>query len=121
MSPDPMLSPSLTDALLRIRSDCSVVESIGQAHLSALTVKWLPTLEAFASGAAAVPARYVGPSSGTDRLLTVAELASRMGTSTDHIYRHAGEWPFTRRVGARALRFSEQGLEFWLRKQKKQG
>lgn len=76
MSPDPMLSRSLTDVLLRMRSDCSVVESIGQAHLSALTVKWLPTLEAFASGPVVLPDDYTGPASGPADL-TVAQVAAR--------------------------------------------
>lgn len=111
MSPDPM--PSLTDVLLRIRSDCSVVESIGQAHLSALTVKWLPMLEAFASGPAAVPSGNAAPANSSDRLLTVPELAARMNTSADYIYRHSEQWPFTRRLG-RSLRFSQNGYERWM-------
>jgi hypothetical protein len=49
-----------------------------------------------------------------DRLLDVEETASRLGVSTDYVYRHHSEWPFTRRVGTK-LMFSEAGLEEYLR------
>jgi len=48
-----------------------------------------------------------------DRLLTVADVARRLATPVNYVYRHADTWPFTRRVG-RHLRFSEQGLSEWL-------
>lgn len=67
---------SLPEVIKAIRSDCSVVESIGQAHLSALAVKWLPALEAFSSGPAAVPTGYEAPASGSADL-TVAQVAAR--------------------------------------------
>lgn len=56
---------------------------------------------------------------GTDRLLRADEVAARTGLSRDYIYRHADAFPFTRRVGRRAVRFSEQGLDRWLRTRRK--
>ena len=49
-----------------------------------------------------------------DRLLTVEEAAPKLGTSVDHLYRHAKNYPFTVRNG-RALRFSEVGIERFIR------
>lgn len=49
-----------------------------------------------------------------DQLLDVAQAADRLGMSTDYVYRHADELPFTRRNG-RALRFSSLGIDKYLR------
>lgn len=49
-----------------------------------------------------------------DRLLDVEEAARKLGKSKDHLYRHAGDYPFTVRDG-RSLRFSEQGIEKFIR------
>jgi predicted DNA-binding transcriptional regulator AlpA len=50
-----------------------------------------------------------------DRLLTVEEAASRLGTSEDWLYRNAPKLPFTVRLAPRQLRFSSQGIERYLR------
>ena len=50
----------------------------------------------------------------SDRMLHADEVAARTGLSRDYIYRHAKTFPFTHRIGRRALRFSEQGLHRWL-------
>jgi predicted DNA-binding transcriptional regulator AlpA len=49
-----------------------------------------------------------------DRLLTVHEVAERLGLSSSYAYKQAARWPFTRKLSARALRFSEAGLERWM-------
>jgi len=49
-----------------------------------------------------------------DRLLDVDEAARKLGKSKDYIYRHADDYPFTVRDG-RSLRFSEQGIEKFIR------
>ncbi|MBI4464509.1 MAG: helix-turn-helix domain-containing protein [Acidobacteria bacterium] len=49
-----------------------------------------------------------------DRLLSVEEAARKLGKSKDHLYRHAGDYAFTVRDG-RSLRFSEQGIEKFIR------
>ena len=111
-----MTDPRLPGIIRAIRSDCSFFEARGMEMFAAPLRVHIDPLEAICSGAAAMPAGVVVPSGG-DRLLTVAELASRMGTSTDYIYRHAGHWPFTRRVG-RSIRFSEAGYTRWIGQQK---
>ncbi len=49
----------------------------------------------------------------TDRLLTVDQVAGRLGVTPDYVYRHAKGWPFRRKVG-KYLKFSERGLERWM-------
>jgi predicted DNA-binding transcriptional regulator AlpA len=50
-----------------------------------------------------------------DRLLNVREAAEKLGVAPDWIYRHHGELPFRVRHG-RLLRFSEIGIEEYIRK-----
>ncbi len=50
-----------------------------------------------------------------DRLLTVQEAAQRLGLTEDWLYRHYRELPFTRKVGEQTLRFSESGIDRWIR------
>lgn len=45
-----------------------------------------------------------------DRLMPVEQAASRLGVSKDFLYRHADEYPFTRRIGS-SLRFSSVGID----------
>jgi predicted DNA-binding transcriptional regulator AlpA len=49
----------------------------------------------------------------TDRLLTPAEAAERLGVTPTWMYRHARTLPFTRRLSRKVLRFSESGLRRW--------
>ena len=49
-----------------------------------------------------------------DRLMKPKELAERLGTSTDWVYRHWKELPFTVKLSPRQLRFSAKGLEQYL-------
>jgi len=53
-----------------------------------------------------------------DQLLTAPEVAARLGCSVKLVYRSAGRWPFTRRVGSRTLRFSAAGLQRWLERRR---
>ncbi len=55
-----------------------------------------------------------GEPQGEDRLLTVEEAAKKLGLSTDWLYRRARKLPFTVRLGRR-LRFSERGLDRYIR------
>jgi excisionase family DNA binding protein len=50
-----------------------------------------------------------------DRLLTVGDAAARLALTTDYLYRHADELPFTVRVGSH-LRFSAAGIDRFIRK-----
>ena len=54
-----------------------------------------------------------------DRLLTAAAAAARLAVTKYWLYEHKGQLPFTVRIGRRGLRFSENGIERYLRQ--KQG
>ena len=49
-----------------------------------------------------------------DQLLDVAEVAQIMAVDERYIYDHAADWPFTRKISPRKLRFSKKGLFEWL-------
>jgi excisionase family DNA binding protein len=53
-----------------------------------------------------------------DELLGVPEAARRLGVSEDYLYRHASEYPFTRRQG-RKLLFSAHGIDRYIKQEKK--
>ncbi len=71
----------------------------------------------------ALTARLLAASTGNgqpgpaaeDRLLTVKEAAEKLGVSEDWLYRKAGKLPFTVRLGSRQVRFSERGIEKYIR------
>jgi predicted DNA-binding transcriptional regulator AlpA len=50
-----------------------------------------------------------------EELLTPEEVAQRLQKSLRWVYRSAGRWPFTRRLGRKTLRFSRAGFEAYLR------
>lgn len=50
----------------------------------------------------------------SDHLLDAKEAAERLGVKPKWLYSHADRLPFTRRLGGRTLRFSEQGLIRWM-------
>ncbi len=49
-----------------------------------------------------------------DRMLDVDEAAELLGVKPAWVYRHAGKLPFTRRISAKVVRFSRQGILRWL-------
>lgn len=57
-----------------------------------------------------VAPQSLGPTTEPDRLLAPDEAAARLGVTVRWLYRHAGQLPFTRRLGRKTLRFSERGL-----------
>jgi excisionase family DNA binding protein len=50
--------------------------------------------------------------------LAVNAAAERLGVSTDYLYRHQDEFPFTRRIG-RKLLFSSLGIDAYLKKKER--
>lgn len=54
-----------------------------------------------------------------DKLLTVTEAADKLSLTTDYLYRHARELPFTVRTG-RHVRFSLVGIERYIRQRQGQ-
>src|SRR5262245_65987667 len=53
-----------------------------------------------------------------DRMLTAEEAAEMLSMSTDWLYRNAKKLPFTRKLGHKMLRFSQQGIVKWLESRK---
>ena len=51
-----------------------------------------------------------------DRLLDTEEASKVLQVSPDWLYRNSRKLSFTRRVGARALRFSYRGIQTWIRR-----
>ena len=80
--------------------------------------EWLLELLEGADPAPVSPTRGETPG---DRLLTAHEVAARLGTSREWVYRQARRWPFTRRVARRALRFSEAGFARWVERRTRPG
>ena len=54
------------------------------------------------------------PSPQADRLVTVAEAAARLNVSKRWLYAHAADFPFTKRLPGRRLRFSQAALTRYL-------
>jgi excisionase family DNA binding protein len=52
-----------------------------------------------------------------DRLLTIEEVAERLSVSKDWVYRNGRRLSFTRKLGPKLIRFSETGLQKWLKEQ----
>lgn len=50
-----------------------------------------------------------------DRLLAVAEAAELLGVTSQWLYRHAKELPFTCSLSRKCLRFSRAGILHWLK------
>ncbi len=50
-----------------------------------------------------------------DRLLTVEEVAKTLSCDTDWVYRKAKSWPFSKKLSSKQLRFSQKGLEKYMK------
>jgi predicted DNA-binding transcriptional regulator AlpA len=92
-----------------------------EAQAQHLSVERLPQfLGSLARVAATAQQRLLLPSlslpaEGEDRLLKAEEAATRLGTTRDYLYRNAGKLPFTVRLGPGQLRFSERGIQKFIR------
>jgi predicted DNA-binding transcriptional regulator AlpA len=105
--------------------DVSLVANVPPAALPALLARAaaeaaLVNVEAgrIAALQGALAARLVGEdtaaSTATEKLLNVREAADLLRVSVDWLYHHAKTLPFTRHVGAHALRFDRAGIARWL-------
>lgn len=72
----------------------------------------LAALQGALAGRSRSPESVADPAS--DRLLTAEEVADRFRSTVRWVYRQAGKWPFTRRLGRKKLLFSEAGLNRYL-------
>jgi excisionase family DNA binding protein len=52
-----------------------------------------------------------------DRLLTIDQVTQTLSVSKDWVYRNENRFPFTRKLGPKMVRFSETGLQKWLKDQ----
>ena len=50
-----------------------------------------------------------------DRLLTIDQVAKQLSVSKDWVYRNGRRLSFTRKLGPKLVRFSESGLQKWLK------
>lgn len=97
----------------------SLLETVSKAAREDLPVL-LGELEVVRCTALArLTSHAVSQSSEPDRMLAVDEAASRLNVSKDYLYRHAPEYPFTRRIGSRLL-FSSIGIEEFIRHERGQ-
>ncbi len=99
--------------LARRREDAARVHAT--APVAEVLAAVLEDLRVVVDGAADGNGR--SPKESTDWLLTATEVAERLGVSRRYVYEHAAEFPFTRRLGTRAVRFSERGLTRWQARQ----
>jgi excisionase family DNA binding protein len=53
------------------------------------------------------------------RLLTIDQVAQRLSVSRDWVYRNGKSLGFTRKLGPKMVRFSESGLQKWLKAQER--
>ena len=103
--------PSL-DEIIR---DSSSVESLSRQAVWDLLVK-VNSLQSILLGRLACLSQSVSKSSiQNDRLLDVNETAKKLSVSTDWLYRNSNKLPFTRRLGPRKLRFSDRGIEKYIK------
>lgn len=51
-----------------------------------------------------------------DRWLNAKDVAAILRASPRFVYQHASEFPFLKRLPGGAMRFSEQGLRHWMRR-----
>jgi hypothetical protein len=106
----PDASPQLFEALLEL------AHGLDREQLPALLGR-LEQAKAIAFARLAA----VGTGNGTppvDELLAVGEAAHRLGVSKDFLYRHHGQYSFTRREG-RKLLFSSVGIDRHIRHTRK--
>jgi predicted DNA-binding transcriptional regulator AlpA len=92
------------EALSRLKAEIGVI--VGQAEL---------TREMISAEHARRELNNSAPHAESDRLIDVKEAAVRLGYSTDFIYTHADEFPFTVRHN-RSLRFSSLGIDRYIKK-----
>jgi excisionase family DNA binding protein len=50
-----------------------------------------------------------------DRLLTIDQVAEQLFVSKDWVYRNGKKLTFTKKLGPKMVRFSEPGLQKWLK------
>ena len=97
------MEPAATSKLTPKEAAGALVElSVLQAALAAVIAAESPSAAAKISSAA---------TESEEPLIDVEEAARRLGVTRRFVYRHAKDWPFTRKIGPKTLRFEPAGLE----------
>lgn len=110
---DDWLGVNVVPTLDQLAADPARAQGLPRAVLMALSVK-IATLHMVVADALIVAPDLAG--AGEDRLLTVPQIADRMGRKRSYVHAHADEWPFTLRPAGR-LRFSLRGFQAWVAEQ----
>ena len=119
----PPAADASTDLAALLRRDVvACVASMAPEQLPALLVEVAALQGQLAAVSNALSARLLADTAtgrlrpgGREHLLDIQEAAARLGMSTDWLYRHARQLPFTRRVGRRAaqIRLRRASLAGW--------
>ena len=99
----------------RALSGPAELEGLSRAEAAAMLVE-LAGLQAALAGRLSAPSPQPTTrrdAAESDRLLTVSQVAERLGVTPRWLYRHAKDLPFARRLTRKTLRFSEVGLRQW--------
>ncbi len=104
-----------TISLDALASDPTLAERLAPAARAAIVMRCAVVLAAVAGPIVTNIITSTETSPEADRLLDVREAARRLNVSTDYVYRHKDDWPFTVRNG-RKVGFSERGLSAHLRR-----
>jgi excisionase family DNA binding protein len=101
------MSPKAAELLAALRAELATAGSAGDLPA------FLAEIERLRAEALLTPRD--APERAADRLLTVKEASDRLGFGTDWLYRRRG-LPFEVRVPGGRRRFSEQGLDRWMKR-----
>lgn len=104
------------DTLAELVADPSRLEDLAEEDLPEVLAA-LERLKAKVWARLARPPERNAPPDRTaqeDRLMDVEEVAEILNVDSRYVYDHADDWPFTRKISHRKLRFSEDGLYRWL-------
>ncbi len=88
-------------------------ELLGQVARLEAVLRLRLNHQPLANGSEVPPAK-----TGPDRLLTPQDVSKILQRSVRYVYDHADEWPFTRRLGTRTIRFDSEGFDRWLERQR---
>jgi len=115
-SPLPSRRPTAIVTFDDVLADPRRLADVAEDALPAMQAEVSTRLIQLAAVQAAIAARQTAVTAGRndDRLLDVDEAAVVLSQTTDWVYRHAKELPFTVRVGT-LVRFSAHGIQTFIR------
>lgn len=90
------------------------LDKIPREHIPALLLK-IASLQTALAERLFDDAESVGTQRNPDKLLEIKAASVKLAVTEDWLYRHSNSLPFTIRMGRRKLRFSEQGIEKYIR------